>query len=209
MANKIKITTNLINYLNLLFIVFIPIIGISSCDGNCKNEEIEKNEWITKYIEVSKDTLVNYSIIENKTYYSSFDKEIIHSISIKNENEQFSNQFAIVVTYGQYDVFAEISETKSDTTLYSEILPKSSVTFPLKRQGGYNNNFNASIVILQIPKYITTVQRVDSLKTEMITVNSCEQNIEALKEKYQTIKKMFESKNPTTTENHKDNIVLK
>jgi hypothetical protein len=209
MVNKLKTTINLIKGLNLLFIVLIPIVGISSCDGNCKNEEIEKNEWVTKYVEVSKDTLVNYSIIENKTDYSSYDKEIIHSITIKNENEQFSNQFAVVVTYGHYDIFVEISETKSDTTLYSEILPKSSFTFPLKRQGGYNDNFNAAIEILQIPKYITTIQRIDSLKTEMITVNSCEQNIEALKEKYQTIKKMFESKNPTATENHKDNIVLK
>lgn len=181
---------------------------ITSCDGDCRIEKIEKNEWVTKYVEVSKDTLVNYSIIESKSDYSSLDKNIIQSISVKNENEQYSNQFAVVVTYGYYDILTGISQIKTDTTLYSEIFPKSSFTFFIKRQGGYNNNLTATLEIIQIPQRVAVLQRIDSLKTETITVNSCEQNIEALKEKYRVIKKMFESKKPAPSEYHKENIVF-
>ena len=41
-----------------------------------------------------------------------------------------------------------------------------------------------------------TIERFDSLKYDTINVNSCEVNIEALKEKYETIKSLYFSKNP-------------
>lgn len=208
-VSKIKASVKLSKRFNFYFVLLVQALLILSCDGSCDEEQIQKTEWITKYVEVLSDTLVNYSIIENTTKYNSFEKEILHSVTIRNENRQFSNKFAIIATYGYFDVFAGISDIKSDTTIYSEIAARSAYTFSFKRQGGYNDNFNAAIKVLQLSKVISSVKRVDSLKIEIITVNSCEQNIEALKEKYQAIKKMFESKSLIATDNHKDSTVLK
>ncbi len=178
--------------ISLLFI----FISFVSCEGDCRDEKIERVEWITNYVtkRKSKDTLVSYSILENKREYMKYSKEIKHSVTIHNNNDTYSNEFAVKINYGYIKNSDEYIKTNNYN--YVEIAPNSSYTFTFYSQAGYNYNFNSSYEILQIPQRIKIIyqERIDELKIDTITVNSCEQNIETLKEKYKTIKNLYNSK---------------
>ena len=95
------------NKLKIIFTLLVVVsILIVSCEGDCKDEEIEKIEkieWITTYIDKTKDTLVAYTITENKREYIESWNEIKHTVLIQNNNNQYIGKFALNINYGYYD----------------------------------------------------------------------------------------------------------
>lgn len=179
------------------FILFAVACFFVSCEGDCKDEQIEKVEWITTYTDKTKDTLVAYSVTENKREYIKSYEEVKHTITIRNNNTQYSGKFALKISYGYYNYG---SETKIKEFDYVTIAPKGSYTFTHYTQAGKYDNYNSSYTILQTPVSFTYKERKDELKTEMITVNSCQENVEALREKHKAIKELYQAK--TENENN-------
>jgi hypothetical protein len=179
-----------LKYIITINLLLIITTFLTSCEGDCKEEQIEKVEWLTNYVTKTKDTLVPYVILEDSREYFDGFKEIYHKVIIKNTNDTYSNRFAVKVNYGFVNSYSW-TEMKNNYSEYVSIKPNSSHTFTFYTQGGYNHNFNNSYSILQQPIQISYQERVDELKKQRITVNSCSENIEALKEKYKTIKELF------------------
>lgn len=179
----------------LILITLIATIFsfLTSCEGDCKNEQIEKVEWITNYETKSKDTLVSYVIIENKREYIKSYEEIKHTITIKNNNNLYSNKFAVKFNCNIYDSYYG-EQVKSNDIEYVSINPNSTYTFTYYSQAGKFSNYNSDYIIFQEPIQISYKQRMDNLKKEIITVNSCSENVEALKEKYKAIKELYQQK---------------
>ncbi len=182
--------------INVLRIIFmLPIICfISSCEGDCKDVQIETVEWITTYENKRKDTLVSYSITQDKRKYYKSWEEIKHSITIRNNNSRYSGKFSLSLDYGYYDDSNEAEQTKTKDFNFVTIPPHKSHTFTFWSQAIYKINFNSNYTVLQRPVTYNYQIRRDSLKIDTITVNSCEENIEALREKYRTIKKIYQQK---------------
>ena len=178
-----------INYLYTILIVSFTTF-LTSCEGDCKEEQIEKVEWVTNYITKTKDTLVSYVVLEDsREYYDSY-KEIYHKVVIKNTNTKYSNRFAIKINYGYNDSYYG-AFMKSKDFEYVYIKPNSTYSFTFYSQAQYIYNYNNSYTILQQPIQISYKEKVDNLKKDKITVNSCNENVEALKEKYKAIKELY------------------
>lgn len=172
---------------------FLLLAFLSSCDGECRNEQIEKVEWITTYEDKTKEILVSYFIIENKTKLNEDTKEVTHTIIIKNNDSKYSNKFAVSIDYG----YLTDDNKKKDNTYnseYVEILPSKTYTFTYNRQSKFFHNFNSNVIIKQKPYTLSYKKRTDELKAENINVNSCEVDIESLIEKYKTIRELYNSK---------------
>lgn len=179
---------------NIIFSLILCIVIsflIISCEGDCKDERIEKVEWVTTYEDKSKDTLVSYSLIENQREYIKSYEEIKHTVTIRNNSSLYRGKFALQIDYGYYD---DYSETKTKEFDYVSIAPKNSYTFTYYTQAGKYSNYNSSYTILQKPTIYFYKKRKDELKTDTIIVNSCKENVEALREKYRAIKKLYQSK---------------
>jgi hypothetical protein len=178
--------------INILFF-FSFVLIFTSCEGDCKDEQIEKVEWVTNYVTKTKDTLVSYSIIENKREFFKAYEEIKHTITIRNNNSQYSNKFAVKFNCGVYDSYYG-DQYKSNEYEYVSIEPNSTYTFTYYSQAGKYYNYNSEYTVLQEPVNITYKEIVHNLKKEMTTVNSCNENVEALKEKYKVIKELYQQK---------------
>lgn len=170
---------------------------ITSCEGDCKDEQIEKVEWVTNYVSKSKDTLVSYTIEEERREYDKLYETVY--VTVKNNDSNYSNYFSIRMNY--LDVF-RIGDINTITKEFVKINPNSSYTFTFYTYVNNNNDFKSSFSILQQPITISYKQRVDNLKKEMITVNSCNENVEALKEKYKAIKELYQQKVENNLENN-------
>lgn len=185
------------------FIVILIMISFFfiSCEGDCKDEKIEKVEWISKYVTKNKDTLVSYSIIENNREFIKAYEEIKHTITIRNNNNLYSNKFAVKFNCGVFDTYYG-DQYKSNEYEYVTIEPKSTKTFIYYSQAGKYINYNSSYYVLQESKNIYYKERIEYLKIDSITVNSCSENVEALKEKYKAIKELYTHKieNKTNTD---------
>ena len=181
-----------LNFLNTILLVSITAFLIS-CEGDCKDEQIEKVEWVTNYETKSKDTLVSYVIIENKREYIKSYEEIKHTVTIKNNNNLYSNKFAVKFNCSIYDSYYG-EQIKSNDLAYVSINPNSTYTFTYFSQAGKFSNYNSDYTIFQEPIQFSYKQKMDNLKKEMITVNSCSENVEALKEKYKAIKELYQQK---------------
>lgn len=175
-----------------LFMI-ITSFFLTSCEGDCNDVEIETVEWVTDYVDKSKDTLVSYSILKDeREYFSSF-KEIKHTVTIKNNNQKFSNQFSLKIEYGEVDYWGDDVE-KEKTLDYVSIEPNGSYTFTYYTQAGKYANYNSSYTILQKPIQYYYKERQDHLKTSTKTVNTCEENVEALRMKYEAIREAYNEK---------------
>lgn len=183
--------------MNFFFITLflISLFFFVSCEGESKDEVIEKITWVTYNTEHFKDTLVQYRITESKTDYIISNDSILHTITIKNENETYPNTFAIEFNCGYKDTIFKFEYMPKHITDSVEILPLSTHSFTYNSQAGFKYNYNNSINIIQIPKNVILNRKEDSLKIEKDTVNSLKTNIEALKLKYKTIKELYYSKN--------------
>jgi len=198
--NKMILMTNTL--------IFLCVLLFISCDGECSTEEIEKVEWVTSYVKVHKDTLVSYSMVEDKIDYQGSWAEISsgsdklqafngrnkfanHLITIKNNNSLYSGYFAIKLIYGYWD---KTFYMKTETNDYVKIDPKSTYSFKFHVYADHPYTINRDVIILQTPTKISYMKRIDELSVEKIKVNSCKDNIPALKEKYKTIKKLYQQK---------------
>lgn len=174
-----------------------------------KDSIVEVGEYI--------DTLVSYKVVEHRTkveYRKDSSGEtkgrtMVHYISIKNNNKSYSNRFAIKLSGKEY---LESSSKWRDlylTTNYVTIGPQDTYTFTVKHpslwrneNNGYNED-NVTISILQKASNVfkmtkqtrriqkKKVKRIDNLVFSDTIVNDCECDIEALAEKYKTIKETF------------------
>lgn len=191
---NIKVGRRLLEFI----ILYSLSLSFISCAGDCKEVKIEKVEWITWYEGYSKDTLVSYSIVENTTTLmeqnNATKDNITHTITIHNNNSSYSNNFSVRIDYEFGFKTIESSSTELD---YVEISPNTDETFTYSwrgSQGGKDSDFKSFITILQIPERVNLKRRIDELKTETITVNTCQQSVEALQEKYNAIKKLYNEK---------------
>ena len=217
------------------FVIFICVTALvplllSSCNPDCKEIEIQKVEWVTRYedyveykdtIEEVKepvDTLVSYSITEHRTKVENKKNSSgevvgsthVHYITIKNNNKSYSNRFAVKLTGKEYEESTGRWKDLNKTTGYVSVAPQGTYTFTISHPSwwrndasGYNEN-NVSIRILQEPIGIyrtnmfckrvkrKKLRRIDRLVISDTIVNDCEGDIEALTEKYNTIKEIFE-----------------
>lgn len=164
------------------------------------------------------DTIVSYSIVSHKTRTevnrspsgSVTNQYTIHDITIHNNNNQYSNRFSIKLTGKEYLEASRSWKDISIMTNYINIRPLESYTFSIKHSSlwsqpeGYSEA-DATIVILQKPTRVSVktmerrtvrqkkVKRIDSLIISDTIVNNCQCDIEALCERYKTIKELFES----------------
>ena len=181
------------------FLLFSPAVLFISCAGDCKNVRIEKAEWITRYENYTVDTLVRYSVEKNNIRlleYRDSDNgdKVTHTITIHNHNASFSNYFSLKID-------SKISYSNLDSTSvmldYIEIQPNTSetLTYQLNGPSGKKDfDYDNFITILQLPQQVKVKRQIDELKTETITVNTCQQSVEALQERYKTIKKLYHEK---------------
>lgn len=181
------------------FLLFSPAFLLISCAGDCKDVRIEKVEWITRFENHTVDTLVRYSVEENNMRlmeYKDLDNsdKITRSITIRNNNASFSNYFALKID-------SKISYTNLDSSSvildFIEIQPNASETFTYQLKGSAGEKdieYDNFITILQLPQKVKVKKQIDELKTESITVNTCQQSVEALQERYKTIKKLYHEK---------------
>lgn len=181
-------------------VLFFMIISLffSSCEGDCKEYQIEKVEWVTSYVDKTKDTLVAYSITQNERKYISYDEMVEHAVTIHNNNRKYNGRFSLKINYDHYDYEVE---NRVKTFGFVSIPPNGSHTFTYRTQVGRYVNYNNSYTILQQPVSYTYKERKDELQTEMITVNDCSDNVEALRQKYKTIKELYQTKMATNEEN--------
>lgn len=177
----------------VFFSVTSMVFLLTSCDGDCKDEQIEKAEWITTYITKRKDTLVAYSVTENKREYIKLYDEVKHSLTIQNNNTLYSGEFSLEVNYGFNDELGDDTRTQNFDTI--TIAPRASYTFSFYSQAGKYANYSSAYTILQTPVFISYDERKDELRTSNIMVNSCKENVEALREKYKMIIELYKSKN--------------
>ncbi|NDV83911.1 hypothetical protein [Bacteroides sp. 51] len=214
-------------------LIFVsPLFLLISCAGDCKQVEIEKAEWITRFEDyyitkdtmdnttVFVDTLVSYSVVEHKLKreYKKDSKgkingqEVVHFITIKNNNREYTNSFAARISGKEYNEKNEKWSDIKPTTRYIDIPPESSHTFILRLKNWWRNESsgydegNVSVYILQKPTNVSkTVQvpkkvrrnlirRIDELHLSTISINTCEQSAEALGKQYQAVKDLYYSK---------------
>lgn len=212
--------------------LFIPLFLFFSCAGDCRLQEVEKAEWITRYEDyylwidtikqeiVFLDTLVAYSTVGHKqsVEYKRNSKgervgqELTHHITIKNESNDYSNFFAVRLIGKKYNETATDWQDLVTTTNYVTINPQQQHTFAIKHSSwwlnedsGYHEG-NISINIMQRPSSESVIvrspvrirkkhtRRIDELHLSKIEVNTCEESIEALEKKYQTIKDLYNEK---------------
>lgn len=178
------------------FLCIVLFCILVSCEGKCINERIEKVEWVTSYTYYNKDTFVRYSIVVDKSEFDELRKEIKHTIVIRNENKTYSNKFAVLAETDENGESAKFGTGSFNDIDFISIFPNAMDSFIFYTPAGFNSTFKSRYKILQQPLKVRQTRRVDELKTEKITVNSCEQNIEALKLKYKTTKELFNSKKP-------------
>src|SRR5690554_95346 len=174
-----------------LYLFFMAIFFVfTSCEGDCHDEQIEKVEWETTYINKTRDTLVSYSVTQNEREYLSRYNEIKHTLTIRNNNSKYKGRFKVKIIYGVDNYFGFDTEEFDEV----EIRPNSSQTFTLYTQAGKYLNYNSEYYITQRPVSFSYKEKKDELKREMITVNRCEENVEALIEKYKIIEELYNSK---------------
>ncbi|QMU63501.1 MAG: hypothetical protein GKR88_08015 [Flavobacteriaceae bacterium] len=178
----------------ILPVVLFAFLAFNSCENNCKDEQIEKVEWFTEYKNVYVDTLVDYSIVRDELVFNDTTKRVTHFVSIKNNSTKYSNEFSVSYKYGYFSSYNKENSYKEYQTEYTTIEPDSIFTFEFERQANYYNNFNNSITVLQHSKEVEVSMRYDKLKTELITINTCVDNVDVLKEKYNTIKNLYNFK---------------
>lgn len=177
-----------LDYLYIIFYVYLLSL-LTSCEGDCKDEKIEKVEWITNYVTKTKDTLVSYTIEEERREYDKAYETV--NITLKNNNLEYPNFFSIRMNYLDVNIYGEVNTITKD---FVKISPNSSYTFSFYTYVKNNNDFKSSFSVLQEPFQISYKEKVDNLKTEIIIVNSCNENVEALKEKYKAIKELYQLK---------------
>jgi hypothetical protein len=174
-------------------IFFSPLFLLLSCGADCKDVEIEKVEWVTRYEDYSVDTLANYTIEENKVAlveYDTYDK-IALTVNIRNTSS-FSNKFAIAINYKNWQKTADVKTLDA-----IEILPDSTYRFfyewsSSKANKTVDSDFYSNITVLQQLKSIWLKRRIDELKFSTDTINTCEQNLKALQANYLAIKESYE-----------------
>ena len=191
----------------LTFILVSSIVSLFvSCEGDCKDVQIESVEWVTKYVDRTKieyrDTtvLADYSVIRSEREPDRRNNAITHFVTIRNESTQYNVRVALRISYEYNYSRYYAPETKYVTFDYVTIEPKKTFTFEKYTQLGNESSSNSCYEILQEPvsfrrRHTSSYkERKDELKTKTITVNSCRENVEALREKYKTIKELYEQK---------------
>lgn len=211
-------------------LMIIALFLLSACNPDCENEVIQKVEWITRYEdyysqkdtleEVSGyiDTLVSYVISDHsirakyiKTPNGEIKKSSLsHYITVYNNNESYSNRFAIICRGKEFFESSNNYRNINRTTDYVTINPKCSHTFVITHSSWWRNEercYNETDVSFSVAQepvkvFVTKKQikkirkkntrRIDSLVLSDTVVNSCECNIEALTHEYKTIWEIFQ-----------------
>ncbi len=213
-------------------LVVLPLVTIltMSCTPDCREITVSIAYWQTSYednwIEIDSviwasemvDTTVAYTI---EKYYSKMNysanssgKETgatcTHYVTIRNNNDTYSNWFAIRIEGKEYNESKGIWQNMSKSTSYVTIYPNSTHTFQIthsdwwhNRSSGYSED-DITLKILQSSNYveknsrkIVTVKRkqtrrIDRLIMKDTVVNNCECDVDALKARSEAVSEMFE-----------------
>jgi hypothetical protein len=162
--------------------------------------------------------MVSYSIIEHKSkieYKKNSSNETIgksctHYITIKNNNNSYSNSFAVRLVGKEYNESTKNWKDIKNATSYVSINPQSTYTFSIKHSDWWRNESsgydegNVSISIMQNSSYVyKTVQQRKTVKRKLIhradelilkdtIVSNCECDIDVLKAEYKVIQDIYQ-----------------
>lgn len=210
--------------------VVATMVLAQSCSPDCKEVTIKKPIWKTHYEEywvekdtikektVTTDTMVSYSVTKHRTeksyrknYHDEvYETKVTHYITIRNNNEQYSNAFCIRITGNEYDEYSKKWKSFERESSYVTISPKNSYTFSVKHsdrwrnEGTYTDEGNVEISVLQRPSTISItrqsiskykkkyIRRFDEMTFKDTVVSNCECDIDALKAEYKAIQTTFD-----------------
>ncbi len=183
--------------IDLIVSIFVYMV-FSSCSPDCQNITIKKPVWRFHYVNYTVDSLMNYVVTEDKVEFSKSQSPnssdyLTHTISIRNTNKQYANEFSVKFHFDciGYNTNDSLSEVQS-----ALIEPNSTYTFAKRWDGGTPDNSNSNLFIskmevIQNPKKIKLTRRVDELILKDTTVNNCRCNVDALKSEYKSIQDMY------------------
>lgn len=182
-----------LSYGVLLAAAILVTLCLTSCDGDCRTENVEQVEWITYDQPYFIDTLVRYAVVQDSMEYQRDLKQVMHALVIKNLDRNYANTFVVSSNSGYTDLL-DNEQMRNQLMDSVEIAPNSEHEFKCYGQATKTINFNRSVSIRQLPKRIRLNRRMDSLRITHLTINSCMTNIEALKIKAQTIRTLYGEK---------------
>ena len=215
--------------MRLRFVYYAVLLSLlQSCVADCKEEHIKKPVWQTTYddywikqdsvrvFNVTVDTLVSYSVVEHsmKKYYlkNSYDElfgsGITHFVTLKNNNNTYSNDFRIRYI-GKERKNSDRWVDFERYTDYVSIKPNKTHTFTFNYSDYwrmYNGVSEADVkfYVDQRPQKVTVtrkivktynkkhIRRKDRLIYIDTIVNNCECDVDELKSEYKAIKETFE-----------------
>jgi hypothetical protein len=178
------------------FLLSAFFLILSSCGADCKQIQVEKVDWHTRYEYYSVDTLVGYTMHDyiKLTEWSNKNNRDKHShlVTIKNTNKYYANSFAIEYQI-QYNYDNKGKWTY--TTDYIEIPADSEHTFSYEwygARGTFDSDFNVNISVLQHSNRVTLKKRIDELIISSIKIDNCSGNPDEEQAKYYAIKALYE-----------------
>lgn len=215
--------------LTLLFSLLVLIM--TSCSPDCKEVTVKVADWQTRYedywvefdtvkdVEERIDTMVAYTV---EKYYTKMTRTVnssgnatgatrTHYITIRNNNNTYSNQFAVAIEGKKYNESRGVWQDMSKSTSYATIYPNSTYTFSISHEAWWysrDNGYNEDNVTLHIRQYSNNVmhtskkivhvrqkrtRRIDKLIVKDTVVNNCECDIDALEAKNIAVQELFES----------------
>lgn len=201
----------------------------ASCTPDCKDIPVSIADWQTRYedywVEFDSvilttemvDTTVSYSVEKYYTkmkYLANSDGKdtsatCTHYITIRNNNKMYSNQFAIKISWQEYNKTSKLWHKKSKTTNYFTISPNSTHTFQITHTDWWHNTIRGyseddiTLKILQLSQLVEhtskkiihvkrkQTRRIDELVMNDTVVNNCDCDVDAIKAKNQAVSEIF------------------
>lgn len=212
-------------------IIILLVLIMTSCSPDCKEVTVKVADWQTRYedywvefdtvkeVKERVDTMVAYTVERHYTKtirtVNSSGKTIgstcTHYITIRNNNNTYSNMFAVSINGKEYNESRGVWQDMSKSSNYKTIYPNSTYTFSVTHNSwwfnlgnGYNEN-DISLHINQFPNEVMhtakkivhvkqkRTRRIDELVMKDTVVNNCECDIDALKAKNIAVQELFES----------------
>lgn len=217
-------------FVQTALLLIITVLTVS-CSPNCKEIAVQIADWQTRYEDYweEKDTVVlvtemvdttvaytveKYYTKKNYTVNSSGDEvgaSCTHYVTIRNNNDSYSNRFAIRIEGKEYNKSKGSWQNMSKSTGYVTVYPNSTYTFHIthptwwhNRSRGYSED-DIEMHVLQNSNYVEKTskkivhikrkksRRIDNLIMKDTVVNNCDCDVDAIKARSEAISEIFES----------------
>jgi hypothetical protein len=172
-----------------------------SCSANCRQETVAKPEWIIRTVTYSVDTLLHYTVTDNKVevvrpHFSGSRDELTHTVTIRNDSKRYTGSFSVHFRFECWSYNGANHWDDWEEVQTAAIEPNTDHTFTKKWYGGKPDDSNArwfdsKARISQSPRTVTLTRSVHELLLKDTTVNNCECDVDALKAEYRAIQDIF------------------